>query len=336
MDPMTLSILMALIPSAINFVSSMSTNQQSMDFQREMYQKSYQDTLPQTQVENLKAAGLNPALAYGGQPAQGIGMTANLQAPQLDMRQGEQFSSMLQKLQDSSESKERERTVKLQNDILEQQKEDLILKNRRERELLDKEVESWADAWTMRVEQHNLDMRSANVKADILELERSMKEIDLKYYDRTKQAELNRIVAETYKLSTDAYVARQKLPAELSLLRNQSMECFYNYLYLKQKGLTENEITKQAGFKSQLDHLAVLYQEYLTHNGTDFSILSYQDRAKVRNGFFGALVNVFEEQVLKLSSGIDADKGGYVNPAWHHAPADVPGSDIIPPYYYRP
>lgn len=76
-DPVTLGVAgAALLGQGINAASTGNANRKNREFQREMYDRQYQDALkmwnmsntynsPQEQMKRLQAAGLNPNLIYG-------------------------------------------------------------------------------------------------------------------------------------------------------------------------------------------------------------------------------------------------------------------------------
>lgn len=93
----------SLLGSIFNAGTTMSTNRQQLEFQREMYDKQRADSLadwnmnneynsPTQQMMRLKAAGLNPHLVYGNgtkvtaeAPAPSNAPFASLKAPQFDV-----------------------------------------------------------------------------------------------------------------------------------------------------------------------------------------------------------------------------------------------------------
>lgn len=95
-DPLTISAIIAggssLIGTGANALSTGAQNRQSRAFSREMYARQRADNIefwnmqnryndPKSAKARLKAAGLNPALLYGGSASGAAGVASSLDAP---------------------------------------------------------------------------------------------------------------------------------------------------------------------------------------------------------------------------------------------------------------
>jgi len=96
LDPLTLSALIAggsaLVGSGANALATGQMNRQSRKFSERMYNRQYADNLnfwnlqnayndPKAAKARLVAAGLNPALMYGGSAAGAAGVASSVSAP---------------------------------------------------------------------------------------------------------------------------------------------------------------------------------------------------------------------------------------------------------------
>ena len=84
-----------------NFFSQQETNRTNVDMANNQmkFQQSMDNSKHQREVQDLKAAGLNPILSAGGSPGTPSGASATLQAPQIQMPDLMAYGISLKKLE---------------------------------------------------------------------------------------------------------------------------------------------------------------------------------------------------------------------------------------------
>lgn len=301
------SLIMSLIGQGINLASTARTNSQNMDFTREMYGKTYQDQLPETQVANLKKAGLNPALAYGSiGNAQGQLISGNAQAPQLNTQ------SLNESLLKSPIYKEQKESLRLDNEYKAAVTQYWLAKAKSEASM------SVFDAEHQQ-ERYNLDIEGKGLQNEIMSIQKrgfqydnvskrlqnQLHELDIEF-NRARnstsyaqfEAELNKTVAEVNKLisdaqlnSTQAWQIRYLTPSQKSLIGSQiSLNYRSQHLvqqqYKESKGRTANleTLRKQLEASTEAQNLQNSYYNYLTDGGKNFKRWNRREVWKLASG----------------------------------------------------
>ena len=90
-----------LAASVGNYFSQQETNRTNVDMANNQmkFQQSMDNSKHQREVQDLKAAGLNPILSAGGSPGVPSGASATLQAPQIQMPDLMAYGISLKKLE---------------------------------------------------------------------------------------------------------------------------------------------------------------------------------------------------------------------------------------------
>lgn len=301
------SLIMSLVGQGINLASTANTNSQNMDFTREMYGKSYQDQLPETQVANLKKAGLNPALAYGSiGNAQGQLISGNAQAPQLNT------SSLNESLFKSPFYREQKESLRLDNEYKSAVTQYWLAKAKSEATM------SVFDAEHQQ-ERYNLDIEGKGLQNEIMRvqkfgyqydnvakrLQNQLHELDIEF-NRARnsyaygqfEADLNKTVAEVNKLISDArlnsaqaWQIRYLTPSQKSLIASQislnyRSQMLVQQQYKESKGRTKNleSVRKQVESSNEAQELQNAYFNYLTDGGKNFKRWNRREVWKLCSG----------------------------------------------------
>lgn len=277
----------ALLSLGLALLSKIAGNAVNSSLSRGDFKYSHSMTNIPAQVNEMREAGLNPALAYG-----------QISAPQGQSlgNYNSDFLEGLKDIQNSAESRANTEYRKAETDLLKKQAEYIVQKTKNEAMMGLFDVNHQQERYDLEIsgkglvnaglqlqnEGYQLDNAGklisneiGTIQRDIAEFDRAMKKIDAEKHRDYVEAELSRIVANTFMTIAETNALNKKLPYELmmmsNLIRNYRLES-----NLKMKDIRLKELTIQV-------------EEYLRKNGLQGYVLQSADISNI----IGKLVQSF-------------------------------------------
>lgn len=263
-----------LIPIAMSVMSGLI----QQGFSRSDFDYTHSKTNIPAQVDEMRQAGLNPALAYGQVSAPQGQSLGNYQADFAQMSKDIANIPMVKQQIATSKAEEdyyKALAFKTQNDG-----QISLFNSLHQEEMfnLEKEYKGLVNSGYQYDNSHRLLMN------DYQRIQNGIARIDWASRPQQIQSQLNQVFAETFLMFTNADATRQKLPFELRLLKAQTMD-FLSHVNVNKTQAAVNKahsftLMSERGYYEQLvknlqstkegEDLTNSYMKWLSNNGSNW------------------------------------------------------------------
>lgn len=266
----------AMNPEMLAILMEMGSSILSHGLARSEYDYTLNRTSAVSQVKDLKAAGLNPALAYGQISApQGQALTNH----QADFSRAMSNMMKLPFMRKQMESMDADTDVKSAN----------ARYNNALASALEYENSHREEVFNKDMQLKDLDIENKGLQNDALKIANAIQTIDFTAKPFILQAQIDNVVASTAKLTEEAKAIKQKLPKELELLGEQIKKVTEEIEHLKSQGMSEEKIRNKLEQETEFLKLQVGFEKFLTANGTNYAVKATYNTA---GSLLNALVNL--------------------------------------------